>query len=114
MANDPPTNLRMGFGFTQARASGAPYVRPRSSGEMDWDLKNRQSLRKLNDLVKQHPSLKVLIEKILEAWKAEHSRSPSGVELYYLVLRNRPKLAPSGYWDYVENTYGWEGAPKPK
>jgi len=34
MANDEPTSLRMGFGFPQARAAGAPYVPSRPGWRM--------------------------------------------------------------------------------
>jgi hypothetical protein len=39
MANDPPTSLRMGFGFLQARADWRA-IRPRNGWEMDWDVAN--------------------------------------------------------------------------
>ncbi len=114
MANDPPTSLRMGFGFPQARAAGAPYVQPRPGWKMNWDLKNSQCKRKLHDLVKQHPSVGVLVGEIMEARKVAGSPTCSAVELYHVVLYNRPHLAPPGYWDYALKTYGWIRPPQSK
>lgn len=107
MANDPPTNLRMGFGFIQARAAGAPYVQPRSAWKMDWDVKNRQCKKKLNDLAKRYPPIGKLVKEIIEARKAQAMPLCSAVELYHVVLLNRPGLAPCGYWDYAKKTFGY-------
>lgn len=107
MANDPPTSMRMGFGFPQARAAGAPYVQPRPGWKMNWDLKNRQCERKLNDLLKQQPAVGELVKEIMEARKAQGLSLCSAVELYHVVLFNRPHLAPPGYWEYARKTYGW-------
>src|SRR3974390_2635321 len=107
MANDPPTNLRMGFGFGQARAAGAPFVQPRPGWKMNWDLKNRQCNRKLNDLVRQDHSVGDLVKEIMVARKAQGMSLCSAVELYHLVLFNRPHLAPDDYWAYAPRTSGW-------
>jgi hypothetical protein len=113
MANDEPTSLRMGFGFPQARAAGAPFVPSRPGWRMNWDVKCRECEKKLRDLVVQYPSVGVLIKKIVEAQKA-NGRQVWAVEIYHLVLYKRPHLAPSGYWQYAKRTYGWDGPPQSK
>jgi hypothetical protein len=114
VANDEPTNLRMGFGFVQARASGAPYVGPRPAGKVNWDLKNKECERKLRNLRKQLPSIGALVRKIMEARKTQGLPPCSAVELYHVVLCHRPRLAPPGYWSYALNTYGWFGPQQSK
>ena|ERR1700687_5809244 len=127
MANDPPTNLRMGFGFPQARASGAPYVRPRSGHEMDWDIDNRYYEKKLNVLVKVDSSIGILAREKMKAMKSgkvwlrpdycfEITRRwcGSATLLYYFVLYDRPELASKGYWDRVGEKYGWPVPPRSK
>jgi hypothetical protein len=109
MKNDPPTNLRRGYGFNQARAAGAPFVRPRSGYQMDRDIQERFSKKALNALVKDDPSIRKLVQQKIEAMKTgevlvggcwfllgqEHF---SAADLYYFVLYDRPDLAPKGYW----------------
>jgi hypothetical protein len=107
MANDPPTNLRMGFGFEQARAAGAPYVAPRPVSRVNWEIKCRQCAKKLRELAIQESSVGKLVREIMEARKVQGLTVCSAVELYHVVLFNRPHLAPSGYWDYAQKTYGW-------
>jgi hypothetical protein len=54
MANDPPTNLRMGFGFHQARAAGLGGIR------------EDRSPRQVNRLIKQRARRKKNIAYIRE------------------------------------------------
>ena len=107
MANDEPTNLRMGFGFVQARAAGAPYANPRPVRKVDWDLKIRQCERKLRDIIKNHPPVGGLVREIMGLRKSQGLPVCSSVELYHVVLFTRPKLAPPGYWEYAEREFGW-------
>ena len=58
MANGNPTSLRMGFGFGQARAAGAPYQAPPTSNQMDWHLKEKVAERELQKLTKDHPAIR--------------------------------------------------------
>jgi hypothetical protein len=47
MANDPPTNLRMGFGYHQARAAGLGGIRgSRSPRQVNRDIEERKANRK--------------------------------------------------------------------
>jgi hypothetical protein len=73
---------------------------------MDWDVKCRKCERKLRELVKQDPSVGTLVQEIMEAQKVAKHES-SAVEMYHLVLYNRPNLAPAGYWEYASQNYGW-------
>jgi hypothetical protein len=107
MANDAPTSLWMGFGFPQARASGAPYVRPRSVSKVNWDLKNKKCERKLGSLAKQHPTVETFIREIVELRKVKGLPACSAVELYHIVLFHHPKLSPPSYWEYALNEYGF-------
>jgi hypothetical protein len=52
MANGNPTSLRMGFGFAQARAAGAPYQAPPTASQMDWHVKEKAAKRELQKLTK--------------------------------------------------------------
>lgn len=112
MANDPPSALRMGFGFLEARAAGAPYVGPRPVWKINWDIRNKQAERKLRDLVKQHPSAGALVREVMEARKVQGLDVCKAAELYHVVLYNRPNLAPVGYWDYARKTFGWLSPPQ--
>lgn len=127
MANDPPTNLRMGFGFTQARAAGAPYVRPRSGYLMDWDIKERSYKAALNVLVKEDTSIGKLVQAKMEIMKGgvvwignswcfqlDQEDRYSATYLYYFVLYDRPELAPKGYWNDIQGKYGWPVPPQSK
>jgi hypothetical protein len=67
----PPSNLRRGYGFQEARAAGAPYVRPRPGWKMNWDVESRKVERKLRRLVKEQPSLECLVREIIEEQKAQ-------------------------------------------
>jgi hypothetical protein len=124
MANDPPTNQRMGFGFPQARAAGAPYVSPRSGYAMDWDVNERRHQKELAALVKLHPSIRTLARQIMEKMKTGtywigggcFQLTPefrtSSTMLYYFILYARPDLAPKGYWERVRKKYKWAVPPQ--
>jgi hypothetical protein len=56
MTKDGPPSGRMGFGFRQAQAAGAPYRAPRSAAEVN-----------LEAFLKRHPELKARVEKMREA-----------------------------------------------
>ncbi len=117
----------MGFGFSQARASGAPYVRPRSAWAMDWDVQDRHYEKKLNALVKRDPSIGALVREKLKAmkdgevwirpdycFKITQESCGSATLLYYFVLYDRPDLAPKEYWGHVQEKYGWPVLPQLK
>jgi hypothetical protein len=124
MKNDHPTNLRRGHGFQQARAAGAPYVHPRSGYQMDWDVTDQYYARELKALLEREPSIKALVQEKMEAMKSgiirlqNHDcelgkeRRSSATWLCYLVLYDRPDLAPVGYWDRVRKKIGFEAPPQ--
>ncbi len=65
MANDNPTSLRMGFGFAQARAAGAPYQAPPTASQMDWHLKERAAERELQKLTKDDPIIRAQLAAVV-------------------------------------------------
>jgi hypothetical protein len=81
MANDQPTNLRMGFGFQQARAAGAPYQAPHTAAQMDFHLKERAAQRELRALVESEPSNGALVRKIID----RHGANLTSQDILYLV-----------------------------
>jgi|HubBroStandDraft_6_1064221.scaffolds.fasta_scaffold1692475_1 hypothetical protein len=103
--NDPPTSFRRGYGFSQARSAGAPYVPPRPAWKVNWDIRAKRAEKNLRELLKQHPSIKPLVLKIIEAQKGQ----ARAMWTYHCVLLNRPDLAPSDYWDST----AWLGWPRP-
>jgi hypothetical protein len=66
MANDPPTNQRMGFGFQQARAAGAPYVPPGSPSSYNYEVAERQAAKELRELIEQNPALGRRVQEIIK------------------------------------------------
>jgi hypothetical protein len=73
MANDPPTNLRMGFGFQQARTAGAPYQRPSTAAQMDFRLKEKKAEKELRKLVESNPASADQVRKLIEKFRSECS-----------------------------------------
>jgi hypothetical protein len=127
MRNDRPTSLRRGYGFSQARAAGAPYVAPRTGYAMEWDVNNRRYEKELSALVKREPSVIPLVQQKIEAMKKgevwinpSHCYQTTGAWrsaatlLYYFVLYARPELAPTGYWNSIQKKFGWEAPPQSK
>jgi hypothetical protein len=120
MRNDPPTNLRRGHGFQQARAAGAPYVNPRPGYAMDWDVNERRYEKELAAIVRRDPSTGALVRRIIEKMKTGfYNVTPgyyfeiipnlrsSATLLCYFVLYLRPDLAPKDYWDRIRKNYKW-------
>ena len=66
MAMDGPSNRRMGFGFQQARAAGAPYTRPRTAGQMDFALKEKAAEKEIRALVEMNPSLGPTVRQFIK------------------------------------------------
>jgi hypothetical protein len=66
MANDLPSHLRMGFGFGQAKAAGAPYAAPATADQMNFHLKERAAERKLRDLRIKYPEIGPLIREYVQ------------------------------------------------
>jgi hypothetical protein len=63
MANDEPTNLRMGFGYREARASGLTgFQEERSPRQVNRDLKANQIARRLRDEVSKDPEWSPFVE----------------------------------------------------
>ena len=57
MANDPPTSLRMGFGYHEARASGVTkFGQPRAASSVNADVKERAAIRQIASLLNRPPS----------------------------------------------------------
>jgi hypothetical protein len=73
--NDPPTSLRRGFGFKQARSAGAPYRNPRPNYKVDFDLEERAAHKK-------HPSRR-------PSWRRAKRFSLSEFHRRRLLLRER-------------------------
>ena len=65
MANHPPSGLRMGFGFQQAKASGAPYVAPPTADQMNFHLKERTAEKELRTLREGYPEFDNLIRDLI-------------------------------------------------
>jgi hypothetical protein len=104
MANDPPTNLRMGFGYQQARASGVTgFKSPPKPWEMNFHIKWAAAEKTLRRIVKRDPSIKPLVHKFIGQQKAVGEYSAENI--LYAVLWTRPDLAPAGYWDLLPKAY---------
>jgi hypothetical protein len=71
MTNDPPTSLRMGFGFQQARAAGAPYRAPRTVWGVNFETRERRAEKEIASLAKRYPSLKKRFAEIVREAKAQ-------------------------------------------
>jgi hypothetical protein len=73
MANDRPTNLRMGFGFGEARAAGAPFVTPPTTNQMNWHLKEKAAEKELRELRETFPNIDGALKTIIKTFAAKHS-----------------------------------------
>jgi hypothetical protein len=73
MANDPPTSLRMGFGYHQARKSGVGGIRQdRSPNQINKAIKENKAARLLREAVEADPDWGRFVEHwILEGMTAE-------------------------------------------
>jgi hypothetical protein len=67
MKNDPPTTLRRGYGFQQARVAGAPFDRPLSEAEMNADLRQEAASKKIAKLCEGDRAFKQFVEDMLAA-----------------------------------------------
>lgn len=127
MRNDPPTNLRRGHGFREARAAGAPYIQPRPIYRANWDIEDRRCGELLKALIRAEPSIGILAQEKMEAMKTgvvwvrpdyafEITRQwcGSAAMLYYFVLYDRPEFASKEYWDRVRKKYQWPVPPQSK
>jgi hypothetical protein len=57
--NDPPTNLKMTFGYKGARSAGvSDYRAPYDGRLMNFGVHEQQAEREIAALAKQYPSLK--------------------------------------------------------
>jgi hypothetical protein len=63
VASDDPTTLRMGFGYPQARASGAPFRQPRSPSAVNYHWRESAANKDLRALVNQFPSLAPIVQQ---------------------------------------------------
>jgi hypothetical protein len=71
MANDNPTSLKMGFGYQQARAAGAPYVAPRPVSTVNFLLNERTAEKEIRDLIRRHSFVGPLVREIIEVQKLD-------------------------------------------
>lgn len=63
MANDPPTSLRMGFGYHQARQSGMGGIRQdRSPNQVNKAVNESKAARRLRDAVETDPDWGPFVE----------------------------------------------------
>jgi hypothetical protein len=85
MANDPPTTLRMGFGFRQARAAGLEGIRaPRSPRQVHRYIKDskatREAIRGLRDAAKDLEWVPFITHRVSEG----RSEQEIWDELYWI------------------------------
>lgn len=66
MANGNPTSLKMGFGFPQARAAGAPYQAPPTANQMDFHLKEKAAERELRKLARDCPFIRAQLADVVK------------------------------------------------
>lgn len=63
MTNDPPSALRMGFGYRQARAAGLGGIRAaRSPRQVNIEMSERRIARELRDVVERDPQWGPFVE----------------------------------------------------
>jgi hypothetical protein len=80
MANDDPTNLRMGFGYEQARVAGLTgFQNAPTASEMNWHLEWEAATKVLRHIVHNHPEMGDLVRKIIAAQRAANSYSAPDV-----------------------------------
>jgi hypothetical protein len=58
MANDKPTNLRMGFGGKQAFEAGIDGFGVPSSEDMNFHLRRERDVKELEKFLQENPSLR--------------------------------------------------------
>jgi hypothetical protein len=83
MANDPPTNLRMGFGYHQARAAGLGGVRA------------SRSPRQVNRIIEENKADRWAVQALRDA-----AKEPKWAE--YLTHRVAEGCGPQVIWDELE------------
>jgi hypothetical protein len=71
MANDNPTSLRMGFGYQQAKAAGAPYLAPRPVSTVNFLLNERTAEKEIRALVGRYEFLEPLVREMIEVQKLD-------------------------------------------
>jgi len=65
--NDPPTTMRMGFGYEQARSAGLGGVRPsRSPRQVNRSIKDAQVARELRKEVDKDPDWAPFVKHWIE------------------------------------------------
>jgi hypothetical protein len=65
MANDPPTNLRMGFGAKDAVRSGIRGFRVKSTSQLNASVAWEREQEEIRQIVKEHPELGDLVREIV-------------------------------------------------
>jgi hypothetical protein len=87
-------------------------------------LRSDLTKKALNALVKEDSTIGPLVQRIMgimksgEAWvdnccfQLRQEDRYSVTYLYYFVLRERPPLAPKGYWKFVQEKLGWPVPPQ--
>lgn len=100
MANDPPTSLRMGFGYEQARDAGVTdFQKPPPAWKMNWHRQCADAEKKIAALTRADSSLTKLALEVFEDLKRSNTHgAPQVLEMIYW---HRPELTPPGYWDGV-------------
>lgn len=108
MANDPPTSMRMRFGYEQARDVGVTgFERPPDAQQMNWHRECADAEKKIAALTRTDPSLTTLALEVFERLKLHNRHGAPQVlaDIYW----HRPELAPPGYWD---STPDWALPPQ--
>lgn len=99
MANDPPTNLRMGFGYEQARAAGLGGVRA------------DRSPRQVNKIVEQNKIDRKAVQELREA-AADPEWAPL-IEHRVGEKRTAEQIAEEIYWIKRYSAYRAQGYSAP-
>ncbi len=87
MANDPPTNLRMGFGGAEARASGMrDFEKGPSVRQMNFDLEWREREKEIRAIIEKYPAAGSLVREML---KQQTARKQWSVDLILMELYRR-------------------------
>lgn len=87
MANNPPTSLRMAFGYRQARASGIDgFEKEPSTGQMNFDLQWRDGEKEIRAIVEKYPSAGPIVRRMIKEQKA---RKRLSVDLILFELYGR-------------------------
>jgi hypothetical protein len=64
--NDRPTNLRMGFGYKQAKDSGIPFLPQRPLYEVNERIRQNSLCQKIEEICKNDEINKARVKKLID------------------------------------------------